>query len=446
MRAASNRRPSPPLEVVIDSIAPGGQGVAHATIAGKNRAIFVRGAAPGDRLIVAIDPSKSPVRGELREIITPGPGRVESPCPYVARCGACDWMHLSQGTQESEHVAIVRQSLPESWRNEPIVSHLAAPPLHYRTRARLHIRASGGRAIVGMNAVQSHSPVEVDTCVVMHPTLERARLAIAALLGGAHGIGEAQIALGKASDRAIPAVLELRWDRALPPAVFARVESAIAANDPVWAGARIWCGETTKPAQFGDPTPWITAADGLPLQTAAGGFAQASEEGNKVLAQRVLALAMSLAPKKSTRIVELFAGAGNFTIMLASHYESVNAVESDRAACEAAQRNLEARNLSATVTCTDASTYVWSPATPLIILDPPRTGARHVVTQMAKKPPRQAIYVSCDPPTLGRDLAILAAAGYMPRAIECVEMFPQTSHVETIVALDRRPAKSGGAP
>jgi 23S rRNA (uracil1939-C5)-methyltransferase len=85
----------------------------------------------------------------------------------------------------------------------------------------------------------------------------------------------------------------------------------------------------------------------------------------------------------------------------------------------------------------DAAAYAWRPATDLVVLDPPRSGAREVAARLAASRVAHAIYVSCDAQTLGRDLATLEAS-YAPTSIATFEMFPQTSHVETVVALERR--------
>jgi 23S rRNA (uracil1939-C5)-methyltransferase len=84
----------------------------------------------------------------------------------------------------------------------------------------------------------------------------------------------------------------------------------------------------------------------------------------------------------------------------------------------------------------DAATYVWPSTTRLVVLDPPRTGAREVCTRLASSRVARVVYVSCDTQTLARDLAILASA-YVPRSVAAFEMFPETSHVEAVVVLDR---------
>ena len=432
-------RPSNDITLEIAEVAPGGDGVAIVAHQGERRAVFVRGAAPGDRIEAQVDFRSRPARGQLSRVLDAGPDRVEPACPHTLRCGGCNWMQIASDAQTRIHVEHLRGALPETWREHPVQSVRATTALRYRTRARLHVRASGGRAIVGMHAPSSHEPVEVDACAVLHPTLERARLELAPHFEGAHGTGEVEMALGPLSDddAARGHVLAVRWSGALPADVFARFERSIGETN--LRGVSIVCGEATRPAIIGDPTPWMSGADGAPLQLAVGGFAQASEEGNLLLARRVAELAASaLAAVQNAHIVELYAGAGNFTVLLARHGQVV-AVESHAGGCRAAQANLRARSIEGTkVVETDASTYALPKSLHLLVLDPPRTGARAVCEQVAalRNPPRFILYVSCDLATLGRDLRTLSPH-YRPRTIEAFELFPQTSHLETVVLLER---------
>jgi 23S rRNA (uracil1939-C5)-methyltransferase len=275
--------------------------------------------------------------------------------------------------------------------------------------------------------------VDIDHCVVLHPVLDSAIARLAKLLDGSHGHGEAQLALGCEGRP----VLELRWRGSLPSTTFGRLEQEVSAG--TWAGGSIFAGEVSRPAVVGDPTPRMTGADGAPLVLAAGGFAQASEVENVALAGRVLALSLEATGRASGSgtVVELYAGAGNFTVLLARAFERVVGVESDPAACAAARANLAARGLEARVTCADAAEFVVPPRTDLVVLDPPRTGAKQACVALATGPARAIVYVSCDPPTLGRDLATLAPR-YELLAIDCFAMFAGTSHSETVVALRRR--------
>ena len=420
------------LTVTFDELAPGGDAVAVTEIAGERRAVFVRGGCPGDRAVVDTDLAARPARGRIVSLEASGPDRVAPPCRHTETCGGCDWLHIAPIAQARHHAELVRRALPEAWRAHEITSHAAGRSVGYRTRVRLHARASGGRAIVGMNEAASHHPVEVDTCVVLDPLLDVARARVGPLLEGAHGRGEAQLALGPITEPRLP-VLELRWQGALAAPVYTRVEEAVKRGD--WAGARIFSGEVTRPSVIGDPTPWMRGADGQPLRLPPGGFAQAAEEENVRLASRVRELVEQVHPKK---LLELFAGAGNLTVLFAADpTRAVLAVESDRAACEAARHNLSARGLRAKVTEADAEAYEIGPGTELVVLDPPRTGARKAAATLAASKVKHVVYVSCDPQTLGRDLTTLAAR-FAPRVIETFEMFPGTSHVETVILLERR--------
>lgn len=430
-------KPSVELEATIDELAPGGDGVAVVEVEGERRAVFVPGVVTGDRVRVAVDLSRRPARGTVRELLSKGEGRVEPRCPWAARCGGCDWMHASQATQLRAHEAHLRHALPTAWREAPIAIHAATNGFGYRTRARLHARASGGRAIVGMNEARTREPVEVDTCVVLHPALEGARARVAGLLEGAHGRGEVQIALAEPGSSPRRAVIELQWSGALAPRCFAQIEAAV--KDGWLAGARITAGEARLPAKIGDPTPWLEAGDGAPLQLAPGGFGQASDEGNVRLARRVAEIAReACAGKADARVVELYAGAGNFTVMLAPLTANVVAIESSREACTAARVNLAARGLGsrAKVVEADAASFAIPAQTHLVVLDPPRTGAREICARLATSSAKNVVYVSCDPQTLARDLALLVPA-FKPRTIELFELFPQTSHVESVVHLTR---------
>lgn len=416
------------LEASIGELAPGGEGVAICEIDGERRAVFVPGVATGERVQVEVDASRRPARAKLLHVLEPSAARTTPPCVHVERCGGCDWMFLTLESQAVEHARIVSRLLGSTVEAR---SHAAVRALGYRTRARLHVETTRGRILVGMFARQSHEPAAVDTCIVLDPILDRARGALASWLDGARGRGEAKLSLGRPDATGRKAVLELRWDGALPPAVFGRLERAVL--DGELAGARVFAGEVRVPAKIGDPTPFIAGADAVPLRLGPGGFSQATEEGNALLATRVAELVRELPVGP---LVELHAGAGNLTVMLARDRDVI-AVEQDREACIAARENLAARGLSARIVEADAAAFTIPKATSVLVLDPPREGARAVVEALAARKGRAPaiVYVACDPPTLARDVRTLVNAGYVIHAIETFEMFPHTSHVETVVAL-----------
>jgi 23S rRNA (uracil1939-C5)-methyltransferase len=420
--------PNVTFEATVTSLAHGGAGVAHVDHRGERRAVFVGHVAPGDRVRLSADLSSRPARGALLEVLAPGEERVAAACPWVVKCGACDWLHLSSAAQTRWHVEHLRAALPAAWREIPVAVHASPRALGYRVRARVHVKCGrGGRVVAGMHAAKTRDPVEVEACAVMHPTLDRARNEVATFFEGATGRGEVQLALGR---DALP-VYEIEWAGDLPAAVFGRLERAV--GEGRLAGARVTVADARRPANVGDPTPWMTGADGRPLRLASGGFGQANAEVNASLGKHVASLARE---SGAERAVELYAGAGNLSILLAAEVAELTCVETSREACNAARANLASRGARGKVVETDADAYEWKATTDLLVLDPPRTGARAVAERLAASRVAHAIYVSCDAPTLGRDLQRLEAT-YELRSLATFEMFPGTSHVEMVAHLTR---------
>ncbi|MBS2020300.1 MAG: class I SAM-dependent RNA methyltransferase [Deltaproteobacteria bacterium] len=434
--ARGGRRPTPAgarrtLDARIEELAPGGDAVAIVSVEGERRAIFTPGLLPGEEATLEVDLSTRPARGKVVSLTKSSPDRVTPTCRWVDTCGGCDFMFASDEARRREHGALVARLLPAAFAHVAVEMHAASRTLGYRIRARVHVEARGATVRVGMFGRGTHEPVPVESCVVLDPRVEAARLALASLLAGARGRADVHLALGAKSP-----VVEVRFrGDALPPHVFARAEELVRLG--AVAGIRLWEGDVKIPATIGDPTPWMQGADDLPLELGPGGFSQASEEGNRALARRAVDLAFELSPDPAAPVLELYAGAGNLTVLLAKE-RSVTAVEVDAGACAAARRNLATRGLakSARVVEGDAATFPIPRATKLLVLDPPRTGAKEIARALAQRPVPAVVYVSCDPVTLARDLAVLADAGYALRAVEAFEMFPQTSHVETIAALE----------
>ena len=316
-------KPTSKRDVVIESLAPGGDGVAHLEIGSERRAVFVAHAAPGDVLRVEVDASTRPARGRVLELVSAGQDCVPPACSWASRCGGCDWMHLSLDAQAKVDADHVRAALPAAWRHLTVEVHSASASAGYRSRTRVHARADKrGRIAVGMHEAKSHAPVEVDRCVVLDPALEPARARLGALLEGSTGRGDVRLALGA---RRLP-VLDVEWNGELAPPVFGRIERAV--DEGTLAGAQIRLQGANRPARIGDPTPWMTGADGEPLQLAPGGFAQPSETGGAELARYVADLAAAQGAESG---VELYAGAGNLTVLLAGVVPGLVAVESDEA-------------------------------------------------------------------------------------------------------------------
>lgn len=403
----------------MEKIVAGGAGLVRDA---RDRVALVPRVAPGDR--VAFETGKP--LGRLLKVLEPGPGRVAPTCPHAERCGGCDLLHLSVDAQREARLGVLREalaglSLPE------LVYRDAAPP-GTRTRVRWHARRIGPTVHVGHHALGTRTIVAIEHCPALDPRLDAALPLARALLDGAEGEGEIAAALGVGGKP----VLYVTFRGSLPPRVFAAAEAQVRAGG--LAGVALHLEGATTPAKIGDPRPITARGDG-PLVAPIGGFSQASEVGDAVLVERVVALARP----EGADVVELFAGSGNLTVALAHAARHVVAVEQVAAACAAARENVQARSLGGRVKVVeaDAESYALPARVDLVVLDPPRTGARGAVAEVARRRPPRVVYVSCDPPTLGRDLRTLAGAGYRVEAVEALDLFPGTSHVETVVACAR---------
>ena len=439
-------------ELDVTSLAPGGAGVARF----EGRVLLVAGAAPGDRVLARMAQGSA---ARVLRVISAGPDRIEVPCRVADTCGGCDWMHIAPAARRQAYARNASEMIahalgvPAAQLPEPTV-HAADRDLGYRTRARLLVRAERRGVRVGFRAAGSRDLVAMGSCVVLAPGLEGVAAAIERALAGSRGEGDANVALGRTGDgaRGLSApgtrapVVDLAWRGELAPAAFAALDAHVQTG--AWAGARVTLEGVSAPAVFGDPRPVMTAADGAPLVVAEGGFAQPSEEGGRRLAARVAALGEA----EGKHVLELFAGSGTLSVLLARGAASFLGVEQHEPAVRAARENFAARGLTGKLVAADAELYPIPPRTELVVLDPPRTGAREASRAIARARPRRVVYVSCDAATLARDLAVLcggAGAGkdtsapgsgpYAVASIDVFELFPQTSHFETVVALVRAP-------
>ncbi len=312
----------------------------------------------------------------------------------------------------------------------PVAIEGVGAPLGYRRRARMVFRGGRG-ACLGYRGRRSSVVVDTDDCAVLAPELEAALGAVRrSLLPRLAGEGEVHLALSQRGP-AREAVVVVSSEAAQGTAVFEAC--AALATVPGIAGVALRAGGAVAPALWGDPREHTVGADGLPLIGAVAGFSQAHAGVNAALVAHVVRLAGAA----GQRVLELYAGHGNLTVALAPGAAALVAVESDAAAVAACRENLARRGLTAVrVVAADAGAFDGGPAD-VVVLDPPRAGARDALEAIARRRPQRIVYVSCDTATLGRDLARFRALGYAPDEAVALDMFPQTAHVESVVRLVR---------
>ncbi|HEX6058594.1 MAG TPA: class I SAM-dependent RNA methyltransferase [Gemmatimonadaceae bacterium] len=402
------------VELTIDSIAAGGDGVAR----DAGRVVFVPRTAPGDVALVRLVEEKERfARGRLAAVRTPSPSRIEPPCPHYVHddCGGCQLQHLAYDAQLEAKRVVVRDALARigGVALEPPPTQPSLRPWRYRRKLTLALRRRGARWIAGLHPYHDASAVfELRDCPI---TDERVVAVWKEILGAAGLLPQAQSLRGavRLVDGGASFVLEggTRWNAS--DAFFRAVPSLAA----LW-----WRRE--------GGTPRLLAERGA-AAAASASFVQVNEEVADALRAHVLAVAAAHAP---ARIVDAYAGAGATAVPLAAAGARVTAIELDRDA-SARTASLLPEGSRAIAGRVEDRLGEALPAD-LVIVNPPRTGVDARVTTIlaaATPAPRAIVYVSCNPATLARDIARLP--GWRVRSIRLFDMFPQTAHVETVCEL-----------
>ena len=393
--------------------------------------VFVRGGLCDERLLISLDPKAGKTaRGRVVNVLSAAPERVEPACVHVLRCGGCPLMHASLSAQRALKLGFLREALRKAGApaDFAVRETFTEQVLGYRRRARLAFQTGRGGRKLGYRRERSHDLVDIDSCVVLQPALQSALdQARSVLLPLLTGEGELSLALGKAGRP----VLVLRSEVAQTPELYAACDRRV--SDAQLAGIALFAAGATMPARFGEPLEWSEDFQGAALMGATAGFSQAHAEINQRLVERVVE---QCAPAQQ-KLLELYAGQGNFSVALAGTAASYTAVEQDAAAVAALRQNLAARGLTAKVVEADALTYAIPSGLDVVLLDPPRVGAAGLLGRLGQRKVRRIVYVSCDPQTLGRDVAELLGKGYQLVWAEAFEMFPQTADLESLVVLER---------
>lgn len=383
------------IEVTIERILPGGLGLAHA----GGKTLLVSLAAPGDRVLAKIEREQGRVAfASIQEIIAPSPVRIAPPCPYFGRCGGCDFQQLSYDAQLNAKVEIIRDCLHRIARidfSDEIPMTPSPDIWNYRSRAQW--QHDPQRRRLGYFERASHNVCDVAECPVLAPELATA----------------------------FKNLREQMKEGLLPDGL---TEFQVVAGDE---GAALAPGLPDQPMR-----EVIRVISGHRYRFSAEGFFQI----NHSLLEALIAAATKGAAGQLA--IDLYCGAGLFTLPLAQQFERVIGVEANASAIDFAQRNAADANLD-NVTLEVSTVAEWLEGNSrefapvdFVLLDPPRAGAEAgAINGVLALSPRHISYVSCDPATLARDLKELLAGGYELNSVDAFDMFPQTHHVETVVHL-----------
>jgi 23S rRNA (uracil1939-C5)-methyltransferase len=401
----------------------------------QGQVIFVPRAAPGDRVRLEItETSAGYVRGRVLERLQDGPGRRPSPCPYVPRCGGCTYQELEPEAQLRLKEGILRECLERAGvRWEAPIPLAASPERAWRTRAAFHFATSpSGELRLGLHEEGTRKVVDLEHCLQLSEAANgAARSLVSALAKSPRPPKVRTLEIAESQDGSR---LVLNLKTAARAGDVQRL--APLGEIPGVTGFGVETDRGVFVSLRGDP--WVeNSVQGVRIRAHVQSFFQ----GNRFLLEDLVSAATSALPRGG-RVLDLYSGVGLFALAVAPRSLDVRGAESNPRAVEDARGNLERAGFTnVRIQAGDVQDLLatW----PVeegehVVLDPPRTGAGgEVVRAVLSRNPASVVYVSCDPPTLGRDLRIFALGGYLPTEIRAFDLFPDTFHLETVVRLTR---------
>jgi len=444
--------PTEPIELTITALSHEGRGIAH--IDGK--VAFVDGALPGER-VTAIYVRKRSQLDELRidSVISAAPERVEPQCEYAGTCGGCSLQHMGSAAQIEFKQKVLLEQLQHAANITPeefeLLPNLQAGSYHYRRKARLAVRMvmKKGGALVGFREKYSSFITDRDNCQVLNASvaslIEPLRNMISSLRCS-HAIPQIEVAVGEqeSADIADSKDAVALVFRHLEPLHADDVTALIAFAQQYELELFLQPGNAESvhkifPADSPARLHYYLPDFDLRMAFHPMDFTQINGEINRLIIRQALAL-MDLQPED--RVLDLFCGLGNFTLPIATRCEHVIGIEGSEEMVDRGNENASANNINnaefyAANLCETLSDKPWAQQQfTKILLDPPRSGAIEIIPQLAALGASRIVYISCNPATLARDTAALIAAGYRLQAAGVMDMFPHTTHVESMAVFE----------
>jgi 23S rRNA (uracil1939-C5)-methyltransferase len=436
------RREEQPREEVVlavEQMAHGGAALGRL----DGRVGLIDYAIPGEEVRAVVRRGKRDFfEGETIEVLRAAPERVAPPCPYFGPCGGCQWQQINYAAQVRFKQGVVEEQLRRIGGLDLAVSaaHSAAP-WEYRHSAAIAL----GHA-AGFRSRHTRWEIEVQRCLISHPAVSRLLVELNALIArggivnfkGKLWLEVKVVHPPEAPAGAIQAVL--KGIAGIDPEGKPDIEAALvelAALPSIWSLAFRRAKGATVPVKGPLRAPVLVA--GRPYQLPAGSFFQTNLALLPELLARISAL---VAPYRGGTIADLYCGVGLFGLWLAreSPETSVVGIEVDPLAIEAAEATAAEWGLTnCRFVARPAERALGElPDVDLVIVDPPRSGLdEKLLRSLIERGPRGFVYVSCEPSTLARDLAILTEGGYAVRSVEIFDFFPQTYHVESLAVLEK---------
>jgi len=438
----NNRRPavSPaPVTAEVERLSHEGRGVARV----DGKIVFIEGALPGEQVVFRHTRRHGQFdEGSVLEVLRASPDRIQPRCAHADRCGGCSLQHQASGAQVAHKQAVLLELLDHQAGVAParVLPPVTGPQWGYRRRARLSVRYVHKRqdVLIGFREKGSHFVADIARCetlvAAVGTRLPELRTLVAAL-SCAQDIPQIEVAAGD-DDIA----LLFRHLVPLTDDDVARLREFAGAT-----GLRVYSqagGIETLRRLDGPEAPLRYRVAGLELEYLPGDFVQVNAAVNDTIVPLAIDL---LGVDANDHVLDLFCGLGNFTLPLAQRAARVGGVEGDAGLVERGAANARRLGLGnvdfAAANLFTPEGIAAIPAGPWskVLLDPPRTGAAEVLAALDFRGVDRVCYVSCNPVTLARDAATLVRQhGYRLDAAGVLDMFPHTTHVESIALFARR--------
>lgn len=452
MKKPQKRPNLKPVRAEVSQLSHDGRGIA--LINGKTT--FIRGALPGEEVIFQYTRSHSRFdEGQVMEVLRASAERVTPPCKYVQQCGGCSLQHLQTEKQLEFKQTTLLQQLKHIGQVQPeyLLPPIAGPQLGYRTKARLAVKFDPKikRIILGFReAHDANKIVAIDQCVVLHPKVGEHIAEIRELinqLAAKRYMTHLEVAVSDHNEVA------LVFGHAAPLSDVDQQKLIIFAQTHNF---RIYLQPKDKasiylfyPAADNDLLSYhlnlagdsMAKRIGLEIEFHPTDFTQINYQINQQMIERAIEL---LALSASDNVLDLFCGLGNFSLPMARVCQEVVGVEGDRQTVARATMNAQknqihnAKFYSADLTLPLSKHSSWlNQRYNKLLLDPPRTGALELMTQLDCFKAEKIVYVSCNPATMARDAKILVHQhGYRLKTVGIMDMFPHTGHVESIALFE----------
>ena len=423
----------------------------------QGKVVFVDGALPGELVDISVYRKKAHFENaQMMAIHIESPQRVKPQCPHFGVCGGCSMQHLSADAQVAVKQRVLEDNLWHISKIKPItmLRPIAGPTWGYRYRARLSVRhvVKKGEVLVGFHEKKSRFVADIKSCQIVPAHISAMLLPLRQLIAKLsilEAVPQIEVAIGEAQTALVLRIMQplsVQDENLLKQ--FAdqyQIQWWLQTAGP--DSATLFYPITSTANTVHGDLHYKLPEFGVKMPFKPTDFTQVNHQINRVMVVRALRL---LDAQPNERIADLFCGLGNFTLPLATQAREVVGIEGSQALTERAFANAQFNGLSHKTSFSTRNLFEITSADLIVLgkfdrflIDPPRDGAvalcealLQLATEQPNLLPKRIVYVSCSPGTLARDAGLLVKAGYVTSLAGVVNMFPHTSHVESMAVFD----------